>query len=88
VAGAGGKSAENAPGQPLMGIVSELVEKIDTRVRENFLNRIKLGLQPIEFNESQDKTIKDNKLFRGKQNEMKKVEMARKSRFIKAAIIN
>ena len=82
-AGAGGKSGDNVSGQPLIGIVSELVEKIDARVKENLLNRIKLGLQPIEFSESQDKTEKENKLFRRGTLSYNKVEAARKSKFVK-----
>ena len=78
VPGGGG----NVSSQPLIGIVSELVEKIDTRVRENLLNRIKLGLQPIEFSESQDKTAKEN-IFRRGTSAHSKVETARKSKFVK-----
>ena len=82
VPGGGGKSGDNVSSQPLIGIVSELVEKIDTRVRENLLNRIKLGLQPIEFSESQDKTAKEN-IFRRGTSAHSKVETARKSKFVK-----
>ena len=60
------------------GMIGELVAVIDSKVKANLQNRISMGLKPFEITE--DVVGKDAK---GKQ-----VQMARKSKFIKQAVID
>ena len=60
------------------GMIGELVAVIDSKVKANLQNRIKMQLRPFEIIE--EEVVKDAK---GKQ-----VQMARKSKFIRQAVID
>ena len=67
------------------GIMGELAELIDSKVKANLRNRIRMDLQPLEFKEKEDDGFKlaGNKLFRTKTMVKSNVDRARKSVFVK-----
>jgi len=60
------------------GMIGELAAVIDSKVKGILLNRVHMGLQPLE--QAEEVVTKDSK---GKQ-----IQMARKSKFIKQAAID
>ena len=60
------------------GMIGELVAVIDTKVKANLINRVRMNLKPFDITE--DVVVKDAK--------GKSVQMARKSKFIKQTVID